>query len=161
MIVLCDALAHQFTAGEKALGYDLASWLFGSPDKKKGNSSDLVLGFHCFSFDVIMAFCFAKNCDTTRVPDFKSDVVIASQKALPILTMRKHSGTLVKMMRFIPIWVGKNYGSVVTRSLFSLREVRNRSEARVVIDTIEPRCILNRLTKFYVTKAALRIRPTS
>lgn len=111
---------------------------------KKGNSSDLVLGFHCFSFDVIMAFCYAKNWDTTRVPDFKSDIVFASQAVLPILTIRKYSGILVKMMRYIPLWFGKNYGSVVTRSLFSLREVRNRPEARVVIDafpSLLPRCI--------------------
>lgn len=100
--VLCDALAHQFGAGK---------------------SSDVVLGFHCFSFDVIMAFCYAKNWDTTRVPDFKSDIVFATQAVLPILTMRKYSGILVKMMRYIPIWFGKNYGSVVTRSLFSLREM--------------------------------------
>lgn len=85
-----------------------------------------------------MAFCFAKNWDTTRVPDFKSDIVIASQVALPILTMRKHSGILVKMMRYIPIWFGKNYGSVVTRSVFSLREVRNHPEARVVMTRSAP-----------------------
>ncbi|KAN0142182.1 putative P450 monooxygenase [Lactarius tabidus] len=102
VIVLCDALAHQSAAGK---------------------SSDLVLGFHCFSFDVIMDFCYAKNWDTTRVPDFKSDIVFACQAVLPILTMRKYSGLLVKAMRYIPIWFGKKYGSVVTRSMFSLREM--------------------------------------
>ncbi|KAI9435560.1 putative P450 monooxygenase [Lactarius indigo] len=104
--VLCDALAHQFAAGDT-----------------KGKSSDLVLGFHCFSVDVIMAFCYAKDWDATRVPDFQSDIVLASQAVLPIITMRKYSGTLVKIMRRIPMWFGKNFGSPVTRALFSLRKM--------------------------------------
>lgn len=100
--VLCDALTRR---------------------SAEGKSSDLVLGFHCFAVDVIMAFCYAKDWDATNVPDFKSDIVIASQNVLPILTMRKYSGTLVKMMRYIPVWFGKNFGSPVTRALFLLREM--------------------------------------
>ncbi|KAI9459862.1 putative P450 monooxygenase [Lactarius psammicola] len=81
--VLCDALARQFAAGK---------------------SSDLVLGFHSFSIDVIMAFCYAKNWDATKVPDFQSDIVLASQIVISITTVRKYSDTLVKMMRYIPMW---------------------------------------------------------
>ncbi|KAH9057596.1 putative P450 monooxygenase [Lactarius vividus] len=103
--VLCDALARQFVAGDI-----------------RGKSSDLVLGFHCFSVDVIMAFCYAKDWNATRVPDFQSDIVIASQAVLPIITMRKYSGTLVKIMRRIPMWFGQNFGSPVTRALFMLRK---------------------------------------
>ena len=81
-----------------------------------------------------MEFCYAKNVDATRVPDFKCDLVLASQVALPILTTRKYSTILVKTMRHIPIWFGKNYGFRITRSIFSLREVRNRPKARAAID---------------------------
>lgn len=125
MVVLCDALAHQYAAGERALCFGLASWSYCSHDKE-GKSSDLVLGFHCFSLDVIMDFCYAKNVDATRVPDFKCDIVLASEVVLPILTIRKYSSILVKTMPYIPIWFGKNYGFPITRSLFSLKEVRNR-----------------------------------
>ncbi|KAH9002867.1 putative P450 monooxygenase [Lactarius deliciosus] len=99
--VLCDALAQQFAA-----------------DK----SSDLVLGFHCFAVDVIMNLCYAKNWDATKVPDFRSDIVLASQAVLPIFTMNKYSGPLLKMMRYIPMRFGKKYGTPVTKALFFLRE---------------------------------------
>ncbi|KAH9028948.1 putative P450 monooxygenase [Lactarius hengduanensis] len=99
--VLCDALAQQFAA-----------------DK----SSDLVLGFHCFAVDVIMNLCYAKNWDATKVPDFRSDIVLASQAVLPIFTMNKYSGPLLKMMRYIPMRLGKKYGTPVTKALFFLRE---------------------------------------
>jgi cytochrome P450 len=128
----------------------------------QGKSSDLVLGFHCFSFDVIMDFCYAKNWDTTRVPDFKSDIVFACQAVLPILTMRKYSGLLVKAMRYIPIWFGKKYGSVVTRSMFSLREVRNRHEARVIIDafpSLLPQMYVNQIDEILRNPGSLENTP--
>ena len=106
---------------------------FGSCDTK-GKSSDLALGFHCFAVDVIMDICYAKNWDATKVPDFRSDIVLASQAVLPIITMRKYSGTLVKMMRYIPMWFGKNFGSPVTRALFMLRKVSTRPKAKVAVD---------------------------
>ncbi|KAI9459930.1 putative P450 monooxygenase [Lactarius psammicola] len=99
--ILCDALAHQFAGGK---------------------SSDLMLGFHCFSVDVITTFCYAKNWDATKVPDFQSDIVLASQAVLPILTVHKYSGPLLKMMRYVPMRFGKNFGTPVTKALFLLRE---------------------------------------
>ncbi|KAI9435562.1 putative P450 monooxygenase [Lactarius indigo] len=98
--VFCDALVHQFAAGK---------------------SSNIFLGFHCFSVDLIMAFCYAKDWNATKAPDFQSDIVLASQAVLPIITMRKYSSTLVKMMRYIPNWFGQKVGSSVTRALFLLR----------------------------------------
>ncbi|KAH9165925.1 putative P450 monooxygenase [Lactarius sanguifluus] len=70
--VLCGALAHQFAAGDI-----------------KGKSSDLMLGFQSFGVDVIMAFCYAKNWNTTKVPDFQSDIVIASQVAIAVTTLEQ------------------------------------------------------------------------
>jgi hypothetical protein len=46
---------------------------------QKGKSSDLVLGFHCFSVDVIMAFCYVKNWDATKAPDFEFDILAAQE----------------------------------------------------------------------------------
>ncbi|KAH8980596.1 cytochrome P450 [Lactarius hatsudake] len=69
-----------------------------------------------------MAFCYAKNLDAIKVPDFRSEIVPASEMAAPIITVRKCSGTLVKMMRYIPMWFGKNFGSPMTRAVFLLRE---------------------------------------
>ncbi|KAH8993121.1 putative P450 monooxygenase [Lactarius akahatsu] len=85
-------------------------------------SSDLVLGFHCFAVDIIMNLCYAKNWDATKVPDFRSDIVLASQAVLPIFTMNKYPGPLLKMMRYIPMRLGKKYGTPVTKALFFLRE---------------------------------------
>ncbi|KAH8984300.1 putative P450 monooxygenase [Lactarius hatsudake] len=84
----------------------------------KGKSSDLMLGFQSFGVDVIMAFCYAKDWDTTKVPDFQSDIVIASQVAIAVTTLSKYSRTLVKMTRYVPMWVGKNFGSRMTRAVF-------------------------------------------
>ncbi|SRR6266404_7598890 len=108
---------------------------FGS--RHKGKSSDFVLGFQCCAVDIITAFCYAKNWDTTKAPDFNSKIVLAFQAALPILTMRKYSSTVIRVMRFIPPWFGKKVGSPVTRSLFVLRGASNLfwpPEARVAID---------------------------
>ncbi|KAH9177355.1 putative P450 monooxygenase [Lactarius sanguifluus] len=99
--VFCDALAQQFAAGK---------------------SSDIFLGSHCFSVDVVMAFCYAKDWNATKVPEFQCGIVLASQAVLPVITMRKYSSTLVKMMRYIPNWFGKKAGSSVTRALFLLGE---------------------------------------
>ncbi|KAH9177359.1 cytochrome P450 [Lactarius sanguifluus] len=99
--VLCDALARQFAAGDT-----------------KGKSSNLMLGFHCFGVDVIMAFCYAKNWDATKVPDFQSDIVLASKVAIRVITIRKYSRTLVKVMRHIPVWFGKNFGTPMTKAMF-------------------------------------------
>ncbi|KAH8996548.1 putative P450 monooxygenase [Lactarius hatsudake] len=100
--ILCDALAHQFAAGK---------------------SSDLVLGSQCFSVDVIMAFCYAKNWDATKAPDFESDIVLASHAVLPLYTVGKYLGNFVGIMGYIPKWFGINFGSSATKALFLLRGV--------------------------------------
>ncbi len=111
---------------------------FGFCDTK-GKSSDLTLGIHCFAVDVINTFCYAKNWDATKVPDFQSDIVLASQAVLPIFTTHKYSGPLLKMMRYIPMRFGKNFGTPVTKALFLLREVSILPKARVAIETFPRR----------------------
>ncbi len=104
-------------------------------------------------------FSRTSNWDATKVPDFQSDIVLASQAVLPILTMHKYSGPLLKMMRYIPMRFGKNFGTPVTKALFLLREVSIRPKARVAIETFPHRRYWTRLTKSYVTQAAWKMRP--
>ncbi|KAH9177310.1 putative P450 monooxygenase [Lactarius sanguifluus] len=106
---------------QERVGRSIIIQTFGSCGTKV-KSSDLVLGFHCFAVDIIMNLCYAKNWDATKVPDFRSDIVLASQAVLPIFTMNKYSGPLLKMMRYIPMRFGKQYGTPVTKALFFLRE---------------------------------------
>ncbi|KAI9437710.1 putative P450 monooxygenase [Lactarius indigo] len=89
----------------------------------KGKSSDLVLGFQCFAVDVIMSFCYAKNWDATKAPDFESDIVLASHAVLPLFTMGKYLGNFVRIMGYIPKWFGINFGPSATRAVFLLRGV--------------------------------------
>ena len=84
-----------------------------------------------------MAFCYAKNWDTTKAPDFESDIVRALQAVLPILTVRKYTGPL-KFMQYIPVWFGMKSSSPVLRASFMLRGVGIRPAARVVTDTFFP-----------------------
>ncbi|KAH9003881.1 putative P450 monooxygenase [Lactarius hatsudake] len=73
-------------------------------------------------FATVMAFCYARDWNATKVPEFQCDIALASQAVLPVMTMRKYSSTLVKMMRYIPNWFGKEVGPSVTRALFLLRK---------------------------------------
>jgi len=128
---------------------------FGSCDTK-GKSSDLVLGFHSFGVDIIMAFCYAKNFDATKVPDFQSDIVLAAEVSMPIVTLRKYSGTLVKVMRYIPMWFGKKFGSPVTRAVFLLHAVSIRPKARVAIDTSPPKTLMDQIDEILRNPASLQ-----
>lgn len=73
-----------------------------------------------------MAFCYAKNLDATKAPDFESDMVLAFQVVTPIFTLAKYSGVIVKMMRYMPMWLGLNFGPSITRAWFLLRKVSAR-----------------------------------
>jgi hypothetical protein len=104
--VLCDALAEQYAAGK---------------------SSNLYLGFRCFATDVLTLFYYNKSLETTKVPDFHADIVVALEGMLPILSLCKYSSSLVRVLHYLhylPGWVAKNSGSPVLSALFCLREVR-------------------------------------
>ncbi len=94
-----------------------------------------MLGFQCFAVDVILAFCYAKNWDATKAPDFESDIVIASHAVLSIFTVGKYLGPFVKITGYIPMWFGLNFGPPVTRALFLLRGVCVRPKERAESDT--------------------------
>jgi hypothetical protein len=101
--VLCEALAEQYAAGK---------------------SSNFYLGFRCFATDVITRFCYNKSFEATKAPDFHADIVIASEKLLPILSLGKYSSLLVTLLHYFPPWLGKKIGPPVMSAFYQLREVR-------------------------------------
>ena len=101
--MLCDTLAEQYAAGK---------------------SSNLYLGFRCFTTDVITLFCYNKSLEATKAPDFHAPIVLASEAALPVLSLGKYSSFLVALIHYIPPWLGKKIGPPFMTALLQLREVR-------------------------------------
>jgi hypothetical protein len=101
--VLCEALAEQYAAGK---------------------SSNLYLGFRCFTTDVITLFCYNKSLEATKAPDFHAPIVVASETVLPILSLAKYSSLLVTLLHHFPPWLGKEIGPPVMSAFYQLREVR-------------------------------------
>jgi hypothetical protein len=67
-----------------------------------GKSSDLYLGFQCFSADTIANFCFATCFNQLSFPDFRGDVVVGVDIAMDTLTLRKFSEVLILLVRHFP-----------------------------------------------------------
>jgi hypothetical protein len=101
--VLCDTLAEQYAAGK---------------------SSNLYLGFRCFTTDVITLFCYNKSLEATKAPNFHAPIVLASEAVLPILSLGKYSSFLVAILHYIPPGLGKKIGPPVMNAFYQLREVR-------------------------------------
>ncbi|KAI0306858.1 putative P450 monooxygenase [Multifurca ochricompacta] len=78
---LCDALRTQNAAGK---------------------SSDIYLGFQCFSADTIATFCFSKCFNQLSFPDFHGDIVEGVDIAMPAVTLRKFSKVFVWILRNFP-----------------------------------------------------------
>ena len=104
--MLCDALAGQYAAGK---------------------SSNLNLGFRCFTTDVIMLFCYNKCLEATKAPDFHADIVTTFQIVLPVLSLCKYSRILVTLLHYLPPWLGKKIGPPTILAVYQLREVRLHS----------------------------------
>ncbi|KAI0265782.1 putative P450 monooxygenase [Gloeopeniophorella convolvens] len=99
MDMLCGALAAEYTAGK---------------------SSDLYLGFQCFSADTITTFCFATSFDQLAAPGFRGEVVQAFDSNLPAFTLRKYSPAIVWLLRNLPSWLLVRI-SPATRGIVGLR----------------------------------------
>lgn len=69
---------------------------------RAGKSSDLYLGFQCFSADTIANFCFATCFNQLSFPDFRGDVVVGVDIAMDTLTLRKFSEVLILLVRHFP-----------------------------------------------------------
>ncbi|KAI9434304.1 cytochrome P450 [Lactarius indigo] len=68
----------------------------------EGKSSDLYLGFQCFSADTITNFCFAASFNQLSFPDFHGDIVLGVDISMGTVTLRKFSNVLIWLMRNFP-----------------------------------------------------------
>ena len=67
-----------------------------------GKSSNLYLGFQCFSADTIANFLFATCLNQLSFPDFQGDVVKGFNKGAATVTMAKFSVVIVWFIRHFP-----------------------------------------------------------
>jgi len=67
-----------------------------------GKSSNLYLGFQCFSADTITNFLFATCFDQLSSPDFQGDIVKGVDMGLPVLTLGKFSTAFFRIVRYFP-----------------------------------------------------------
>jgi hypothetical protein len=67
-----------------------------------GKSSNLYLGFQCFSADTISNFLFATCFDQLLFPDFEGDIVSGIDIAMPTVTMAKFSAVFIWFLRYFP-----------------------------------------------------------
>ncbi|KAI0306863.1 putative P450 monooxygenase [Multifurca ochricompacta] len=87
--VFCDALRAQNLAGK---------------------SSNLSLGFKCFSADATSLYCFGACFDQTLLRDFNAPLLVAMEQSLPSFSLRKHFNVIV--------WVVRNFSDHPLMSIF-------------------------------------------
>jgi hypothetical protein len=67
-----------------------------------GKSSNLYLGFQCFSADTITSFLFATCFDQLLFPDFQGDIVRGVEVLTPSITLAKFSTVIIWFIRYFP-----------------------------------------------------------
>ncbi|KAI9507510.1 cytochrome P450 [Russula earlei] len=82
----CDALQEQTVAGK---------------------SSNLYLGFQCFSADTIGNFLFSASFNQLSFPGFHGDIIEGVDIAMPTVTYAKFSGVIAWILRNFPHWLLK------------------------------------------------------
>ncbi|KAI9447697.1 putative P450 monooxygenase [Lactarius indigo] len=99
-----------------------------------GRSSDLSLGFKCFSADATSLYCFGDCFDQTAACDFNAPLLIAMEQSLPSFSLRKQFGAIV--------WLVRNFSnSPITsvlpsaiRSLCLLYNIIDSQSRKIVLD---------------------------
>ncbi|KAI0265866.1 putative P450 monooxygenase [Gloeopeniophorella convolvens] len=142
MDILCSALVDEYTGGK---------------------SSDLYLGFQCFSADTITTFCFATSFDQLAAPGFRGEVVQDFGSMQPAFTLRKYSPAIVWLTRNFPPWLLVRI-SPATRGIVGLRsslaaQIRGVLENPTLLDEAPHRTIYRELLNPDATKG--RAVPTS
>ncbi|KAI0265040.1 cytochrome P450 [Gloeopeniophorella convolvens] len=66
---------------------------------KDGKSSDLYLGFKCFSADAISLCYFGACFEQTSMPEFNSPLLILLEESLPSYSIRKYLNAVVWLVR--------------------------------------------------------------
>jgi len=67
-----------------------------------GKSSDLYLGYECFSADMIATFLFSKHYDQLSFPDFRGDIIVGVDIAMPTVSLAKYSVPFLWFVRNFP-----------------------------------------------------------
>lgn len=98
----CVALKQHHVAGEP-----FNSYFTRCAHPRTGKSSNLYLGFQCFSADTIASFLFATTFDQLSFPDFHGDLIEGVDVAMPTVTLAKFSAVFVWIIHNFPEWLLK------------------------------------------------------
>ena len=72
-----------------------------------GKSTNIYLGFQCFSADTITSFLFSTSFDQMSFPDFRGDLIEGIDIAMPTVTFAKFSAFFVWLIHNAPNWLLK------------------------------------------------------
>ena len=98
---------------------------------RTGKSSNLYLGFQCFSADTITSFLFATSFDQLSFPDFHGDLVEGLEISMPAVTLAKFSAVFVWIIHNFPDWL-LTITSPSLNGLVSFRKASFESRFRIV-----------------------------
>lgn len=68
-------------------------------------SSDLFLGFRCFTNDVILSFCFARNVGAISAPGFRAPIIEAMDVSLPVFLVFRNFPSIRRLVLSLPPWI--------------------------------------------------------
>ena len=98
---------------------------------RTGKSSNLYLGFQCFSADTITSFLFATSFDQLSFPDFHGDLIEGLDISMPAVTLAKFSAVFVWIIHNFPDWLLK-VTSPSLNGLVGFRQASFESRFRLV-----------------------------
>jgi hypothetical protein len=75
------------------------------PPPRTGKSSNLYLGFQCWSADTITSFLFSTSFNQLSFPDFHGNLIEGVDIAMPTVTLAKFSAVIVWFIHNTPHWV--------------------------------------------------------
>lgn len=87
-----------------------------------GKSSDLFMGFRCFTIDVITSFCFARSVDAIDAPDFQAPIIKAMDASLPAFLIFRNFPPLRRLVLSLPPWISIRL-SPAAAGLFQVRQM--------------------------------------
>jgi len=89
---------------------------------RTGKSSNLYYGFECFSADTIATFLFSTHYNQLSFPDFRGDIVVGVDIAMPTVTLAKFSALFLWFVRNFPYRILKIF-SPSMKGLVVFKEV--------------------------------------
>jgi len=132
-----------------------------------GKSSNLYLGFECFSADTIASFLFSTHYNQLSFPDFRGDIIVGVDIAMPTVTLAKFSALFLWIVRNFPYNVLKII-SPTMKGLVAFKEgIEVQSKAvlknRKLLDSASHRIIYSEFlnpenNKGHPTPTALRLQ---